>query len=115
MLHARKLTLGPGGISAAKIICHYQSEHRITKKLERLIVKLTCLLFVTGRDLLMRPGTVSDGAFEQSTIFEFVGQNRFEEVQIGNRFGIFQNLRIIANAGSLSKNTTASGVLNFSL
>jgi hypothetical protein len=34
---------------------------------------------------------MSDGAFEQSTIFEIVGENRFEEVQIRNRFGIFQS------------------------
>jgi hypothetical protein len=34
---------------------------------------------------------VSDGAFQQSAISEVIGQNRFEEVKIGNRFGIFQN------------------------
>ena len=48
-------------------------------------MKLARLLFVAGRNFLMRPRTVSDGAFEQSTIFELVSQNRFEEVQIGNR------------------------------
>ena len=34
---------------------------------------------------------MSYSAFEQSSIFEVVSQNRFEEVQIGNRFRIFQN------------------------
>ena len=54
-------------------------------------MKFAGLTFVTGRNLLVRPRTVSDGAFEQSTISEVVGKNRFEEVQIGNRFGIFQS------------------------
>ena len=34
---------------------------------------------------------MSDSAFEQSAIFKLVIENGFEEVQIGNRFGIFQN------------------------
>src|SRR4026209_1548662 len=54
-------------------------------------MKLASLAFVTRRNLLVCPRTVSDGAFEQSTIFEIVGENRFEEVQIRNRFGIFQS------------------------
>ena len=49
------------------------------------------LTFVTRRNLLMRPRAVSDGAFEQSTIFESISENRFEEVQVRNSFGIFQN------------------------
>ena len=54
-------------------------------------MKLAGLALVTGRNLLVRPRAVSDGPFEQSTIVEVIGQNRFEEVQIGSRFGIFQN------------------------
>jgi len=34
---------------------------------------------------------MGDGSFQQRTIFELVSENRFEEVQIGNRFGIFQD------------------------
>ena len=49
------------------------------------------LELVAGRDFFMRPRSVCDGTFEQRTICEFVSENRFEEVQIGNRFGIFQN------------------------
>lgn|ERR1700752_1031537 len=54
-------------------------------------MKFASLTFITRRNFLVRPRTVSDGAFEQSTIFEIVGENRFEEVQVRNRFGIFQN------------------------
>jgi len=39
----------------------------------------------------MRPRAMGDGSFQQRTIFELVSENRFEEVQIGNRFGIFQD------------------------
>ncbi len=81
----------PPGYELHKIIRNYQTQHRITKKLERLVVKFTCLPFVSGRYFLVRPRTVSDGPFEQSTIFEVVSKNRFEEVQVRNRFGIFQN------------------------
>lgn len=54
-------------------------------------MKFASLSFVTRRNFFVRPRPVSDGAFEQSTIFEIVGENRFEEVQIRNRFGIFQS------------------------
>lgn len=54
-------------------------------------MKFASLSFVTWRNFLVRPGTVSDSTFEQSTIVEVVGKNRFEEVQIRNRFGIFQS------------------------
>ena len=54
-------------------------------------MEFASLAFVTRRNFLVRPRAVRDGPFEQSTIFEVVGQNRFEEVQIGSRFGIFQN------------------------
>jgi hypothetical protein len=54
-------------------------------------MKPASLSLVTRRNLLVRPRTVSDSAFEQSTILELVGENRFEEVQIRNRFGIFQS------------------------
>ena len=39
----------------------------------------------------MRPRAVGNGSFEQRAIIEAVSENRFEEVQIGNLFGIFQN------------------------
>ena len=48
-------------------------------------------VFVAGCNLLVGPRTMSDGSFEQSTIFELVSQNRFEEVQVRNRFGVFQS------------------------
>ena len=54
-------------------------------------MEFACLAFIARRDLLVRPRPMSDGAFEQSTIFEPVREDRFEEVEIGNRFGIFQN------------------------
>ena len=57
------------------------------------------LSLVAGRNFFMGPRTVSDGAFEQSTIFEFIRENRFEEVQVRNGFGIFQARPIITNAG----------------
>jgi hypothetical protein len=34
---------------------------------------------------------MSDGPFEQSTILKVVRENRFEEIQVGSRFGIFQS------------------------
>ena len=54
-------------------------------------MEFACLELVTRRDFLVRPRAVSDSAFEQSTIFELVSENLFEEVEVGNRFGIFQN------------------------
>ena len=72
-------------------MCNHQTQNRVAEKFERLVMKFTCLLFVSWRYLLVGPRTVSDGPFEQSTIFEVVSKNRFEEVQIRNRFGIFQN------------------------
>lgn len=75
-------------------------------------MKLASLPFVTWRNFLVRPRTVRDGSFEQSTIFEVVGKNRFEEVQIRYRFGIFQSTVDYNKAGSLSKKRRASGVGN---
>ena len=49
------------------------------------------LELVARRYFLMRPRAMRDGSFEQRAIFESVSENRFEEVQIGNLFGIFQN------------------------
>ena len=53
--------------------------------------KVEGLVGYARRNFLVRPGTVSDSAFEQRSIFEFVSENRFEKVEIRNRFGIFQN------------------------
>jgi hypothetical protein len=50
---------------------------------------------------------MGDGSFQQRTIFELVSENRFEEVQIGNRFGIFQN--------TVNYKQTPEGCLNRSL
>src|SRR6185503_1428834 len=55
------------------------------------IVQFARLEFIAWRYFLMRPRAVGDGSFEQRAIFESVSENRFEEVQIGNLFGIFQN------------------------
>ena len=54
-------------------------------------MKFACLLFIARRNFLMRPRTMCDGPFEQSTIIELVSQNGLEEIKIGNRFGVFQN------------------------
>ena len=54
-------------------------------------MEFASLPLVTGRNFLVRPGTVCDSAFEQSTIFEVVRENRFEEVQIRSSFGILQS------------------------
>ena len=54
-------------------------------------MEFACLALVAGRNFLMRPGTMRDGAFQQSTIFEVISEDRFEEIQIRSRFGIFQN------------------------
>jgi hypothetical protein len=52
------------------------------------------VLLVTGRNLLMGPRTVRDGAFKQSAIIEFVIENCFEEVQVRDRVCcVFQNKR----------------------
>lgn len=91
MLHARELTFGAGGIRFAKVVSDDETEYGITEKLQRLIVQLARLSFVTRRNFFMCPGTVSNCAFEQSTICEVIRKNRFEEVQIGSRFGIFQS------------------------
>jgi hypothetical protein len=54
-------------------------------------VQFASLPFVARRNLFVRPGTVSDGSFKQRTIFEAVRENRLEEVQVRNRFWIFQD------------------------
>lgn len=54
-------------------------------------MELAGLELVAGRNFLVRPGTMSNSTFEQSTIFEVVGKNRFEEVEVGNRFRILQS------------------------
>src|ERR1041384_4645825 len=54
-------------------------------------MKFARLLLVAGRNFLVRPRTMRDGPFEQSTIIEFIRQDGLEEIQIGNRFGVFQN------------------------
>jgi hypothetical protein len=44
-----------------------------------------------------------DRALEERTIVEAVIQNRFEEVEVRDRFGVFQNVQDYnENAGSLS-------------
>ena len=91
MLHTRQLTFSPSRIRTAQIICHHQTQHGVAEKLERFVVKFARLVFVAGRNFLMRPGTVRDGPFEQSTIFKLVSQNGFEESEIGNRVRILQN------------------------
>ena len=54
-------------------------------------MKFTRLLFIARRNFLVRPRTMRDGTFEQSTIVELVSQNGLEEIEIGNRFGVLQN------------------------
>src|SRR5689334_21744040 len=54
-------------------------------------MEFACLALVSGRDLLVCPRTMRDGAFQQCTIFKVISEDRFEEIQIRNRFGIFQN------------------------
>src|SRR6185437_10651639 len=74
------------------------------EKLEGLVVEFACLALIAGRHLLVCPGAMRDGAFQQSTIFEVIGEDRFEEIQIRSRFGIFQNvLNYKQNAGSCLK------------
>src|ERR1044072_2974400 len=54
-------------------------------------MKFPRLLLVARRNFLVRPRTMSDCSFEQSTIVELVGQDGLEEIQIGNRFGVLQD------------------------
>lgn len=54
-------------------------------------MKFARLLLISGRNFLVRPRTVGDGPFEQSTIVELVSQNGFEEIQIGSRVGVLQS------------------------
>ena len=44
-------------------------------------------------DALVGPRTMSDRTFEQRSIFEAVIQNRFEEVEVRDRFGVFQSVQ----------------------
>ena len=94
VLHPRKFTFRAARIRPAKVVGHDEAEDRIAEKLERFVVQFARFELLTGRDFLMRPRPVCDGPFEQRTIFESVSENRFEEVQIGNRFGIFQNAEL---------------------
>jgi len=55
-------------------------------------MKFACLLLVARRNFLVRPRTMSDGAFEQSKIIKLVSQDGLEEVQVGNRFGVLQDV-----------------------
>src|ERR1041384_7227694 len=104
MLHARQFPFGTCRIRAAKVIGNDQTEDGVAQKLQRLVMEFACLAFITGRDLLVCPGTMRDGAFQQSTIFEVISEDRFEEIEIRNRFGIFQNeLNYKQNAGSCLK------------
>ena len=50
-----------------------------------------------------------DSSFEQGTISEIVGEDRFKEVEVRIRFGILQSGPHYNNAGSLSKLRRASG------
>ena len=93
MLHARQLAFSTAGIRTAQIVCYDQSQNRVTEELERFVVQFASFELVAGRNFLMRPRAVRDGPFEQRAIVEFVSENRFEEIEIGNRFGIFQNRR----------------------
>ena len=73
-------------------------------------MKFARLHFVARRDFLVRPGTVSDGSFEQSAIFELVGEDRFEEIEIRNRFGMFQSVgNYNKTPEAVEKNNDASG------
>jgi len=55
-------------------------------------MKFARLLLVARRNFLMRPRTMGDSPFEQSKIIELVSQDGLEEVQIGNRFGVLQDV-----------------------
>ena len=85
MLHAREFALGTARIRIAKVIRHYQTQHRIAEKLERFVMQFTGVQFITGRNLFMGPRTVRDGPLKQCTITKLVSQNCFEEVQIRDR------------------------------
>ena len=54
-------------------------------------MQLARLVIVAGWNLLVGPRTMSDCSFEQSPIFKLVIQNRFEEIEVRNRFGVFQS------------------------
>jgi hypothetical protein len=80
MLHAREFTFGAAGIRLAEVVSDYETENGITEKLQRLVVQFAGLAFVSRGNFLVGPRTMSDGPFEQSTIFEVVRENRFEEI-----------------------------------
>src|SRR5689334_1819743 len=104
MFHARQFPLRTRGVRAAQVIGDYQAQDGVAEKLERFVVKLACFPLVAGRHFFVCPGTMGDGAFQQSTIFEVISEDRFEEIEIRSRFGIFQNApNYKQNAGSLSK------------
>ena len=54
-------------------------------------MKFASLPFVTRRNFLVCPRTMSDRPFEQRTIIEVIGENRFEEVEVRIRFGVLQS------------------------
>ncbi len=75
-------------------------------------MKFARLLLVAGRNFLMRPRTMRDGPFEQSKIIELVRQNGLEEVQVWNRFGVFQNALNYKQTPEACLKRLASGVGN---
>ena len=93
VLHSRQLTFGAARITPAKIICDHEAEHGIAEELERFVVQFARLELVTGSDPLVGPRTMGDRPFEQRSIFEVVIQNRFEEVEVRDRFGVFQSVQ----------------------
>ena len=54
-------------------------------------MQLARLVIVAGCNLLVGPRTMCDCSFEQSPIFKLVIQNRFEQIEVRNRFGVFQS------------------------
>ena len=109
MLHARQFAFSSGWIGITEVVGDHEPEYRIAEKLERLVVQFASLQFITRRDFLVCPRAMSDGSFEQRTIFEIVGEDRFKEVEVRIRFGILQSGPNYNNAGSLSKLRRASG------
>ena len=92
MLHPRQFTFGAARIRPAKIISNNEAEHGVTKELERLVVQFARFELVARCDPFVGPGPMCDRAFEQGSIFEAVIQNRFEEVEVRDRFGVFQSV-----------------------
>lgn len=59
-------------------------------------MKLTRLILSARSNLLVGPGTMRDGSFQQRAILKFITENAFQEVEIRNFDSLFLQGRFLS-------------------